>query len=137
MAMSEQEIVMVAERAVRDAVDQGMNDLRGEFGLKFQEIQNGVNKFIHQTNEFKTETETSIDELNNNVTESFKKNNELLRSENRQLAEHMRDGQANTIKIMEQMQQHVQQNLPQKCSANRPAKACAHSDASTIWAFKR
>ena len=38
-SMSEQDVVMVAERAV----GQQINDLRGELGVKFHEIENGDN----------------------------------------------------------------------------------------------
>ena len=87
--MSQQEVVMVAERAV----NQGMNDLRGELGVKFAEMEKGVNKFIQEINQFKSDSENTMEELNAAVTDSFKKSNELLRNENRQLAEKVCDNQ--------------------------------------------
>ena len=96
--MSQQEVVMVAERAVT----QSANDLRGEIGIKFQEIENGVKSEISvirgelgvKFNEIENgkgglksigmklgEMESEIENLNDNVTEAFKKNNALLRNE--------------------------------------------------------
>ena len=57
--MQEADVVMVAERAV----NQGMKDLRGEIGVKFQEMQNGVNKFIEEINIYKSENEAALEEL--------------------------------------------------------------------------
>ena len=87
---------MVAERAV----NQGMNDLRGEFGVKFGEMQKGVNKFIEEINQFKSETENAIEELNTVITDSFKKNNEFLKNENRQLADSVCENQIVTVKTI-------------------------------------
>ena len=78
--MHDQHIVMVAERAVRDTVNQGINDLRGELGIKFHEIENAAGGIKSMGIKI-GEIENDIDNLNLNITEAFKKNNAMLRNE--------------------------------------------------------
>ena len=63
-ALPGQEIAMLAERAVQ----QGVNDLRGEIGVKFQEIENGVQ-------DLKSELEKANEDLGDKMTDAFKANN--------------------------------------------------------------
>ena len=76
MGISEAEIVMVAERAVT----QGLNDLRGELGVKFHEIENGGTgmKFLQSK---LSDLEDEISNLSDSVTTAFKNKNQLLRNE--------------------------------------------------------
>ena len=64
---------MVAERAV----GQQINDLRGELGVKFHEIENGDNGL----KSLKSEIENEMSTLNDNLTDAFTQNNALLRRE--------------------------------------------------------
>ena len=65
-----QEIFMVAERAVGQAA----NDLRAEFGLKFQEIT-GIITGV------KGELDGEISSLRDDIRKAFKENNKSLRAE--------------------------------------------------------
>ena len=67
---------MVAERAVQGR----LQDLRAELGVKFHEIENGGSG-LKSLGTKMGELEWEIENLNDNVTEAFKKNNALLRDE--------------------------------------------------------
>ena len=66
----EQEIVMVAERAV----GQMIQDLRSELGVKFHEIE-----VLITSN--KSEAEESVSDLAAAMTDAFRENNATLRNE--------------------------------------------------------
>ena len=65
-----QEIVMVAERAVQQLID----DLRGELGVKFAEIESSINAN-------KSDAEEAVSDLAAAMTDAFKQNNATLRNE--------------------------------------------------------
>ena len=126
-SMSEQDVVMVAERAV----GQQINDLRGELGVKFHEIENGDNglKFL------KTEIENEISTRNDNLTDAFTKNNALLRKEIQamkgDMAEDlaarlnikMRENQEQLEKKINELEKHINISLENiKENANRMGK---------------
>ena len=67
------DVVMVAERAVNQALD----NLRGQLGVKFHELENGDQGL--KTLQLKIgDLEQSFENLGDNVTDAFKKNNGLL-----------------------------------------------------------
>ena len=66
----QQEIVMVAERAVQQLID----DLRGELGVKFAEIESSINAN-------KSDAEEAVSDLAAAMTDAFKQNNATLRNE--------------------------------------------------------
>lgn len=73
-AMTDQKVVMVAERTVGQAI----NDLRGELGVKFHQIENGENgiKGLNETCESGIkEIKTSIEEEINNLQDKIKLKN--------------------------------------------------------------
>ena len=76
MPISRVEIVMVAERAVQ----QGLLDLRAELGVKFQGIDSGLQAVQSFLSKLK-ELDENFENLSDNVTEAFKNNNALLRTE--------------------------------------------------------
>ena len=69
-AMTNENVVMVAERAVGQLID----DLRGELGLRFQGVESAIN-------EIKSETEQAVEDLSAAMTDAFKQNNASLRNE--------------------------------------------------------
>ena len=72
--MSEQQVLMVAERAVRQQID----DLRGELGVKFYDIDKGMEnlKIV-----IKGEFDNEIQEVQAAVTDAFKNNNATFRDQ--------------------------------------------------------
>ena len=72
--------VMVAERTVR----QGLTDIRGELGVKFGEVDSNILKIesgMKNLQNLHTQTCEDLEGLSDNMTEAFKRNNALLRSE--------------------------------------------------------
>ena len=67
---------MVAERAVT----QGLNDLRGELGVKFHEIENGDSGLKSLLSKI-TDIQENFENLNDKITNTSKNNNALLRNE--------------------------------------------------------
>ena len=67
---------MVAERAVQQQID----DLRGELGIKFNQLENGEGG-LKALGLKLGELEEELSNLNTSVTDAFKNNNALLRSE--------------------------------------------------------
>ena len=78
MGSSNPELVMVAERAV----EQGLLDLRGELGVKFKEVDDGLKDLQN----FRIEMDENFENLSDSMTAAFKNNNALLRGEMRALA---------------------------------------------------
>ena len=70
VTMHDQQIIMVAERAVTQLI----NDLRGELGVKFLELETSINAI-------KSESEDGISDLSAAMTDAFKQNNASLRNE--------------------------------------------------------
>ena len=68
--MHDQQIVMVAERAVTQLI----NDLRGELGVKFAELQTLIDGN-------RSDMEEGISDLSAAMTDAFKQNNASLRNE--------------------------------------------------------
>ena len=66
----QQEIVMVAERAVQQMI----NDLRGELGVKFGELEALITAN-------KSDAEEAVSDLAAAMTDAFKQNNATLRNE--------------------------------------------------------
>ena len=76
LQIPQQEIVMVAERAVQQLI----SDLRGELGVKFHEIENGENG-LNILSDRLGDLEDEIQNLNSHVTDALKNNNRLLLDE--------------------------------------------------------
>ena len=98
----EQEIVMVAERAVRQLID----DLRGELGVKFQQIEESINAN-------KSEAEEGLSDLSAAMTDAFKQNNASLRNEMRALNG---DTTQNLTQRIENLQENFNKNLASELS---------------------
>ena len=102
--MTEAEIVMVAERAV----GQQINDLRGELGVKFHEIENGDNGL----KSLKSEIENEMSTLNDNLTDAFTQNNALLRREIQAMKGDMAEDLAAKLNIkMRENQEHLEKKI--------------------------
>ena len=112
--MSDQNVVMVAERAVKKLND----DLRGEMGVMIQILQNSISDLKSESSS-KQELEDDISNLNGVVKESFKTNNALLRAELGvmkqgltdellgKLQEGMRESEANLTKKMNELERNI------------------------------
>ena len=80
MGASGVDAVMVAEQVVR----QGLTDLRGELGIKFNESDSkiaAIDTGLKNLQNLHTQTCEDLESLSDTMTEAFKRNNALLRSE--------------------------------------------------------